>query len=82
LGDLRDIYVPSSRGLEVFFLNTPINFFPENNDLGGGFYAQADLLASNFKNRDPDVVSDEEAFAGFSRENQQGYLPGYRYLVL
>jgi hypothetical protein len=82
LGDLRDIYISGPRCLEVFFLNTPINFFPENNDRGGGFYAQADLLAPNFQNRDPDVVSDEEAFAGLSRQNQQGYLPGYRYLVL
>jgi hypothetical protein len=82
LGDLRDIYVPCSSSLEVFFLNAPINFFPENDDCGRGFYPQADLLAPNFQNRDPDVVSDEEAFAGFSRENQRGYLPGYRYLVL
>jgi hypothetical protein len=82
LGDLRDIYVPSSCGLEVFFLNAPINFFPENHNLGRGFYAQADLFAPNLKDRDTDVVSDEEAFARFSRENQQGYLPGRRYLVL
>jgi hypothetical protein len=66
LGDLCDIYISGPRSLKVLFLNASIDFFPEDDHAGWGLNAQPDLLAANLKDRYADVISDEEAFAGFS----------------
>ncbi len=67
LGNLGDIYVSSPRCLEVFLLDAPVNFFPENNYRSRGFDAQADLFASNLKDGDANVIPNEQALTGFSR---------------
>jgi hypothetical protein len=37
------------------------------------------LLAPDVKDRDVDVISDKEAFPGFSGDNQQDSLPAHRF---
>ena len=55
---------PFEKG-DIFLGCTQLND-PEDDHAGRGLNAQPDLLAANLKNRYADVVSDEEAFAGFS----------------
>jgi hypothetical protein len=65
----------------VFFLDTPIDLFPEDNCRNGGLYAQSDLLATDLKDCDMDVIPDKEAFTAFSCDNQHGSFPGHRFRI-
>lgn len=66
LNDLLDINISGLRSLRIFFLNTLIDFIPENNNTCRGLYTQPDLLATNLEDRNANVISDEKPFAGFS----------------
>jgi hypothetical protein len=62
-----------------FFLDAPIDLFPEDNGRNGGLYAQSDLLAPDLKDGDTDVIPNKDAFTAFSCDNQHGFPPGHRF---